>query len=104
MKKQLKPREYKLLQLLCKDKTNVECAKIMKLNRRSIERLRTKIYKKTKTKSMLTLYKWSILQGIAVVRRERTPLSYKDYLMFSNSDNPIAFLSSPTTNKYTDNQ
>lgn len=60
----LKKREMQVLLLICKEHTNVRIAKQLKLNVRSVERIRGRVYKKTKTDSALQLYRYALINKL----------------------------------------
>jgi len=55
--------ELKLLKLVCEDRDNKEIAKKMNLSLRYTERIKSGLYKKTKSKSNLGLFKWAVING-----------------------------------------
>ncbi len=61
--------ELKLLKLVCQDKTNLEMAEKMDLSLRTIEKIKSKLYTKTKTRSSLGLFKWALKNGLYALRK-----------------------------------
>jgi len=61
---ELKPSELKILKLICQDKTNLEIAEKIALSLRQTEKIKTSLYKKTKTKSNLGLFKWAVTKKL----------------------------------------
>ena len=57
---ELKPSELKILKLVCQDKSNFEIAERIELSLRQTEKIKTSLYKKTKTESNLGLFKWAV--------------------------------------------
>jgi DNA-binding CsgD family transcriptional regulator len=59
----LTPQEKRLLLLVCQDKTNQELSAKMGIAIKSVERLKTSLYKKTGKTSILSLFKWAVKKG-----------------------------------------
>lgn len=61
MKKiELTPIELKALKLICRDKSNLELADKLGITLRGTEKVKTRLYTKTRTKSNLGLFKWAV--------------------------------------------
>lgn len=60
---QLSPLETKVLKLVCRENTNSEIAKKIGVSLRSTEKVKTRLYKKTRTRSGIGLFKWAINNG-----------------------------------------
>jgi len=56
-----------VLKLVCSDKMNHEIAAKLGLNLRTIEKIKTALYRKTKTGSVLSLFKWALKQKLVKV-------------------------------------
>ena len=67
---ELKPSELKLLKLVCQDNSNVEIAEKMKLSQRYTEKIKSSLFKKTKTKSNVGLLKWALINGLYTLKRK----------------------------------
>lgn len=60
--------EAKLLQLVCRDKDNSEIAQKMEFGLRRVEKIKTGLYRKTKTKSNVGLLKWAVRNELYVLK------------------------------------
>lgn len=67
----LTPKELTLLKLVCDDKNNSEIAAKMKFGLRYTEKIKTKLYHKTKTKSGIGLLKWAVLNKYYVIKKKK---------------------------------
>lgn len=67
----LTPKELLMLKLVCDDKNNNEIAAKMKLSLRYTEKIKTKLYHKTKTKSGIGLLKWAILNKYYILKKKK---------------------------------
>ena len=65
----LSAREIQVLKLVCKEKTNNEIGKILKISPNTVDFHRKNIYQKTKTTSIVGLVKYAIRKGIASANR-----------------------------------
>mgnify|MGYP000851742751 CR=1 FL=1 len=61
---ELRVRELQVLKMVCSEKKNREMATKLKLNLRTVEKVKTALYRKTKTRSVLGLFKWAYKQGL----------------------------------------
>lgn len=66
---QLNPKETRLLKLICDDKSNPEIAAKLDLSLRQTERLKSRLYKKTKTSSGISLLKWAVLNKYYALKK-----------------------------------
>ncbi len=57
-------REIQVLKFLCKEKTALEIADILKLSERTIQGYRENLFRKINAKSLIGLYKYAVLKGI----------------------------------------
>lgn len=62
-KTELTTREHRLLKLICDDKNNNEIAAKLELSLRQTEKIKTVLYRKTKTHSGVGLLKWAVGNG-----------------------------------------
>ncbi|MCD6066893.1 MAG: hypothetical protein K0S33_1719 [Bacteroidetes bacterium] len=69
---ELSIKESKLLRLICDDYNNSEIAEKMEYGLRYIEKIKTALFKKTKTSSNIGLLKWAVLNGHYVIKRKST--------------------------------
>lgn len=60
---ELKPKELIMLKLVCREKTNQEMADHFGYSLRQTEKIKQSLYKKTKAKSNLGLFKWALKKG-----------------------------------------
>jgi len=58
---QLTTKETKIVKMVCDDKSNIEIAAKLKVSLRYTEKLKKKLYTKTKTSSGVSLLKWAVL-------------------------------------------
>lgn len=65
----LKPIELKILKLVCDDKSNLEIAAKIKMSLRYTERLKARLYAKTKTQSGIGLLKWAIINKLYTIKK-----------------------------------
>ena len=65
----LSPKELKILKMVCQDKTNPEMAVKMNFGLRYVEKIKTKLYKKTRTKSNVGLLKWAVVNGVYEIKK-----------------------------------
>ncbi len=67
----LTPKELLMLKLVCDDKSNAEIAAKMKFSLRYTEKIKTKLYHKTKTQSGIGLLKWALLNKYYVLKKKK---------------------------------
>ena len=63
-KVELTKRQKQVLILFCKEKKITEIAKILKVGTKVIEAHKTRIYKKTKAKSPIGLFKYAVINKL----------------------------------------
>lgn len=68
---ELKPRELKLLKLVCDEYSNAEIATKLKIQLRSCEKIKSRLYNKTKTHTNIGLLKWAVLNGLYEIKQKK---------------------------------
>jgi DNA-binding CsgD family transcriptional regulator len=66
---ELTSREKKVLKLICDDKSNQEIADKLELSLRVVEKAKTRLYTKTKTRSGVGLLKWALVNKLYKMRK-----------------------------------
>lgn len=66
----LTAKEAKIVKMVCDDKSNMEIATKLKVSLRYTEKLKTKLYAKTKTGSNVSLLKWAVINKLYKIKKK----------------------------------
>jgi DNA-binding CsgD family transcriptional regulator len=69
MRIELKAKEQKLLQLICDDYSNTEIAEKFDCGLRHAEKMKSRLYQKTGTRSNISLLKWAVLNKLYTIKK-----------------------------------
>jgi DNA-binding CsgD family transcriptional regulator len=72
MTTELTPKEQKMLRLICDEYSNAEIATKLDYKIRYTEKLKTALYRKTKTHSNIGLLKWALINGFYTIKVPRS--------------------------------
>ncbi len=70
--RELTDRELKMLKLICDDKSNNDIAAKFELSLRQTEKIKTALYRKTKTRSGVGLLKWALVNKHYVLKTKKS--------------------------------
>jgi len=73
MRPSLTKRENQILKLILKEKTSREIGEKLGISRRTVEKIRSKILTKTKSKSAVGLLVWAINNDMVKVNNNKKP-------------------------------
>lgn len=62
--------ELTILKMVCDDKANVQIAKKLNYSLRYTEKLKAKLYLKTKTVSAISLLKWALINNMYSLKKK----------------------------------